>query len=102
MHENKFVENADKLFDFLASKEGVKILDKELVSKQRSILGHVLKQMGANLFSGKSLMSVSFPIDIFEGQSMLQRIAKSLAYAPHFLFKAGEPEGNSSEDQLLN
>jgi hypothetical protein len=41
-----------------------------------------------NIFSGKSIMSISFPIGVFQGQSMLQRIGKSMAYAPHFLENA--------------
>lgn len=92
--------NESGLLDFTVSKDGVRILDKDLISRQRSILGFVLKQIGMNIFSGKSIMSISFPIGVFQGQSMLQRIAKSLVYAPYFLETACAPPSGLSAIQL--
>lgn len=41
--------------------------------------------MGTNLFSGKNVLNVSFPIDIFAPDTNLERLCKGMAYAPHFL-----------------
>jgi hypothetical protein len=49
-----------------------------------------MKQMGANLISGKSLTSVSMPVDIFETRSNLERFAYSFGYAPIYLEAAAE------------
>ena len=83
--KNEFILNEKNKFDFISNRSGIQILDKETISKQRNILGHVLKQIGTKLLSGKSIMNISFPIEIFEGQSMLERIAKSFSYLPHFI-----------------
>lgn len=49
-------------------------------------MGFLLKSMGRNLLSGKSLISVSMPVFIFEKRSNLERTAcKIFTYAPSYL-----------------
>ncbi len=43
--------------------------------------------MGSNLIKGKSLLSISLPIDIFESRSNLERYAYSFAYVEAFILK---------------
>ena len=65
------------------------LVNKEKISKQRSVLGYIFKNLGSNLIKGKSLMNISFPIYVFEPISLLQRFANSLGYAPILLEQAG-------------
>lgn len=95
--KNTFVESSDKYGHFLfkkdyirAKKGGLNYLNKELVVRQRKVLSNLIKRMGMNLVSGKSIMSISLPVEIFSPHSFLERFAKSFGYAPAMFGKAGE------------
>jgi hypothetical protein len=45
----------------------------------------MLKKIGSNLISGKSIMSISLPVEIFETRSNLERTAYMFTYAPKYL-----------------
>lgn len=45
----------------------------------------MLKMIGSNLLSGKSILSISLPVEIFETRSNLERFAYSFGFAPRFL-----------------
>lgn len=62
----------------------------QLIEKQRGIASYLIKQMGRNLLSGQSIMSVSLPVSLSCPESYLERCASSLAYAPVFLEKAAQ------------
>lgn len=47
----------------------------------------MLKKIGSNLLSGKSILSITMPVVIFETRSNLERFAYSFGYAPNFLEK---------------
>ena len=69
---------------------GLELIDRSIIEGQKKVLGHMLKSMGRNLLEGKSIMNTSLPIIIFSNESILQRAASSLIYAPIFLEKAGQ------------
>ena len=46
--------------------------------------------MGSNLMKGKSVLSISLPIDVFEPRSNLERYAYSFCFAPIYLEKAAQ------------
>jgi hypothetical protein len=46
-------------------------IDQELLNSQKDSLIFVIKQIGANIFSGKSVLNVSLPVDIFESRSLI-------------------------------
>jgi hypothetical protein len=46
--------------------------NKEVIEKQRAVVGYLMKKIGANLFTGKSIMNVSLPINIFDVRSLLE------------------------------
>lgn len=71
---------------------GLLLLDKDLVSKQRKILGHMLKEIAKYLKERRSLMSLSLPVYIFEPKSLLHRVCYMLGYAPIFLERAATEE----------
>lgn len=51
--------------------------DKKLIEKQRAVLGYLIKSMGLNLIKGKSVMNVSFPVNIFDTRTLLELIANT-------------------------
>jgi hypothetical protein len=72
---------------------GLLFLDYDLISKQRNVLSNIIKRMGKNLLSGKSIMGISMPVYIFAKTSMLQQLANMMGYTPVFLEKAAQNTG---------
>lgn len=52
----------------------------EIVAIQRGVVNKLIKKIGSNLFSGKSVMSISFPVCVFSHYSMLQRCASDARF----------------------
>ncbi len=50
----------------------------------------MIKKIGSNLITGKSVLSISLPVEIFETRSNLERTAYSFTYAPKFLEEAAK------------
>ncbi|OQR85498.1 hypothetical protein THRCLA_10689 [Thraustotheca clavata] len=69
---------------------GVKLTDKEVAKKQNGVLMEVIKSMGTKLLEGKSAVSLSLPVRIFEPRSMLERLVDLYLYAPNYLSKAND------------
>lgn len=67
---------------------GLLFLDYDLISKQRNVLSNIIKRMGKNLLTGKSIMGISMPVYIFGKKSLLQQLALMMSYTPIFLEKA--------------
>ncbi|CAD8147858.1 unnamed protein product [Paramecium pentaurelia] len=67
------------------NKGGLTYHNERLLKDQRSVLLNMIKRMGSNLIQGKSVMSVSLPIQIFESRSFLERMARAQGHAPIFL-----------------
>ena len=83
------------------SKMTLYVVDEDLIKRQRSVIGHILKTFSKNLLQGKSLTSISFPVQVFEPRSVLQRIAGSFAYAPNYLKKASETKDPLEQIKLV-
>lgn len=64
--------------------------DEKMEKIQKDIMKMILKQLGSNILSGKSIMNMSLPVEIFDDRAMLERIAMGYGYAPLFLSEAGE------------
>ncbi len=52
--------------------EGLEYINQDILKKQRSVMTYMLKKIGANLLSGKSIMNVSLPLNIFDPRSVLE------------------------------
>jgi hypothetical protein len=52
------------------------------------VLKLILKKIGSNLISGKSILNISLPVIVFDKRSNLEKFAYMLSYAPIFLEKA--------------
>lgn len=65
-------------------------MDEEVLAAQKDILKMIIKQLGTNLMSGKSFMNMSLPVEIFDRKSMLDVVAESFGFVPHFMAKAAQ------------
>lgn len=63
----------------------MKYVNQGKLDMQKEVFKYLLKKMGTNILTGKSIMSISLPVYIFEKRSNLERHAYSLTFAPLFL-----------------
>ena len=54
----------------------------EKIKAQSGIFKLVMKKLGKQLFSGKSIMNMSLPIQVFGDDTILQRLSRGYCYAP--------------------
>ena len=52
--------------------DGLIYTNYDLIEKQRSVAGYLIKTIGLNLIKGKSVMNISLPINIFDTRSILE------------------------------
>ncbi|KAL4172776.1 hypothetical protein KRP22_007938 [Phytophthora ramorum] len=64
---------------------GLKLIDKEIAKKQGGVVKDVIKSAGAKILEGKSAVSLSLPVRIFESRTNLERVCDLMLYAPTFL-----------------
>uniref|UniRef100_A0AAV1UEP5 PH domain-containing protein n=1 Tax=Peronospora matthiolae TaxID=2874970 RepID=A0AAV1UEP5_9STRA len=64
---------------------GLKLIDKEVAKKQGGVVKDVIKSAGAKILEGKSAVSLSLPVRIFEPRTNLERVCDLMLYAPTFL-----------------
>jgi hypothetical protein len=69
---------------------GIKWKDEEALKAQRVIIWNFAKKMGKNLFSGHDLTKIPLPIQLFEPESFLQRLAKQYMFAHKYLTAASQ------------
>lgn len=65
-------------------------INQKVLDLQKDIIKMVIKQLTSNIMSGKSIMNMSLPVEIFDNVSILERIAIGFGYAPKFLVEAGQ------------
>ena len=53
--------------------------NQKILDVQKKI--YLLKRMGTNLIQGKSIMSISLPIELFDKKSHLEILANNFTYA---------------------
>jgi hypothetical protein len=68
--------------------EGLVFVNKDIIEKQRGVMGYLIKKIGLNLIKGKSVMNISLPINIFDVRSHLEVFAYQNSYANAFLNRA--------------
>ena len=67
-------------------------INEVMLRGQKDTLKFVIKQIGANLISGKSVLNVSLPVDIFEPRALLERSASSLGMCPDYLIPVADAD----------
>ena len=55
--------------------------------EQKKVLTFIIKRIGRNILSGKGILNISLPVDIFCKESNIERIANSFGYCPTFFEK---------------
>ena len=55
------------------------------MQEQKKVLTYILSKIGKNLLTGKGILNISLPVDIFTTDSNLESLAKCFAYAPILL-----------------
>jgi len=53
--------------------EGIEFINKDTIARHKGVISYMIKKIGSNLLSGKSIMNVSLPIYIFDQKSILER-----------------------------
>jgi len=61
-----------------------------MMAKQRGVIAYMLKTAGANFFQGKSIMNISFPINISDYRSVVENFSYSARNHGAFLEKAAD------------
>jgi len=51
---------------------GLEFINLELIERQRGAASYMIKTVGANIFSGKSIMNISLPINISDYKSQTE------------------------------
>eukprot|EP00472_Partenskyella_glossopodia_P014679 CAMPEP_0197522730 /NCGR_PEP_ID=MMETSP1318-20131121/7817_1 /TAXON_ID=552666 /ORGANISM="Partenskyella glossopodia, Strain RCC365" /LENGTH=370 /DNA_ID=CAMNT_0043075195 /DNA_START=185 /DNA_END=1297 /DNA_ORIENTATION=+ len=69
---------------------GCSFVGKEGLNMNRTVVTHMIKTLGKNIMEGKSVISVSLPVTIFESRSFLERMTDHWAFAPLYLNKAAQ------------
>lgn len=59
---------------------------------QKDSLKFLIRQIGANIITGKSVLNVSMPVDIFESRSLLERSACAFGSAPDYLIPVADAD----------
>lgn len=62
-------------------------IDKEVLAAQKGIMKMILKQLSTNFMTGKSIMNMSLPVEIFDRRSMLEAIADSYGFLATYATK---------------
>ena len=82
---NNLVQKGDFEID---KSGGLKLINQAKVDAQNNVFKYVLKTLKKNLFSGKGIMNISLPVDIFNKDSNLQRMTMGMSMGPEILEKA--------------
>ena len=69
---------------------GLNYVDQEKMKEQKKVLIYIIKRIGKNITTGKGILNVSLPVDIFCRESNIERLAMSLGFGPSFLEKAAK------------
>ena len=67
---------------------GLLLVKKEVITAQDSVIGFVLSELKKKIFSGKGALNISLPVTVFNRDSQLQRLCRSMGMGPSFLEKA--------------
>lgn len=61
---------------------GLLFINQKKIEDQKGVLKFILSKIGKNILSGKSVLNISLPVDIFIDKSNLELYSQSLCYAP--------------------
>lgn len=74
--------------DFSFDKTGGMVLTNQTkIAAQNNVIKFIMSTLKKNLFSGKGILNISLPVEIFNIDSNIQRLCESMALAPDILEK---------------
>jgi len=68
----------------------LKLVDEEILKKQRGIITDVVSRLAKSLAEGRGIVGISLPVRIFEPRSTLERIVDWWVFAPTFMTAAAK------------
>ena len=68
------------------------------MNEQKKVLTFIIKRIGKNILSGKGILNISLPVDIFCRESNIERLAMSFGYCPRYFEKVANAK--APMDQL--
>ncbi len=74
--------------DFISDSKGEMVLiNQTKIAAQNNVIKFIMSTLKKNLFSGKGILNISLPVEIFNVDSNLQRLCESMSMAPDILEK---------------
>ena len=72
--------------DFKVDKSGgLVLINAPKIAAQDNVIKFMMSTLKKNLFSGKGILNISLPVEIFNCDSNLQRLCESLSLAPDLI-----------------
>ena len=66
---------------------GMKLVDQVKIAAQNNVIKFIMSTLKKNLFSGKGILNISLPVEIFNVDSNLQWFCEAMALAPDIIEK---------------
>lgn len=76
-------------------------VNQAVMDAQKDVIKWVIRKIGTNIVSGKSVMNMSLPVEIFDKRGLLERSASSFGYAPVFLEQASQTADEMEQMKLV-
>jgi hypothetical protein len=67
------------------SKGGIVLTNETKIAAQNNVIKFIMSTLKKNLFSGKGILNISLPVEIFNVDSNLQRLCEAMSLAPDLL-----------------
>lgn len=64
---------------------GMKLCNDVKAAAQNNVIKFVMQTIKKNLFSGKGILNISLPVEIFNSDSNIQRLCESMSMAPDLI-----------------
>ena len=81
--------------------DGLVYINKKVLQAQKNMLSYLIKRLGSNILQGKSISSISFPIELYDTCTELETQAKNFRIFPFFLEKASKCDDPLTRFKLL-
>ncbi len=72
----------------IPAKGAYECVDKNILDKQKGLVGEVIRQVLKCFFTGQPISGISLPVRVFEPRSQLERMLDTFGFAPTFITRA--------------
>ena len=66
-------------------KGGIKLVNQAKIAAEDNVIKFIMSTLKKNLFSGKGILNISLPVEIFNVDSNLQRLCEAMSLGPDLL-----------------